>query len=610
MDKSNAFSWENVNVEVDGKKILNEVNGVVASGELMALMGPSGSGKTTLLNFLAQRTNFKGAKISGSIKSGQCDISPSNVKLFSRYVEQDDALIGSLTVKETVDYSRKFTGLDDSGRIIEILHLLGLQEQADVRVGTPLQNGISGGQKRRLSVACQIVGQPSLLFLDEPTSGLDSTSSHQVVKAIRDSAKALNMMVIMSIHQPSTATFKMFDKVLFLSKGQMVFNAEVNRLEQYFSDSEYPIPAYFNPAEYVLDLINTDFHQDRLEDVEQLVANWKKRSIPKKEVLYLELAIEKTMTSRLESEGPPSILRQIWILTSRNFLKSRRDLLVYYARIIMYLGLATMMGTVWLRLSSSQNNIQPFINAIFFGGAFLSFMSVAYIPAFIEDYRSYEKENLNGLYGPATFVLSNFIVGLPFIFIIVILFSVVTYFMCNFRHSASGFWYYVMWLFLDLLAAESMVVFISSLFPVFVISLALTAFVNGLWMCVGGFLVSSNVLNVFWYYTFYWVNYQRYVFQGMMFNEFTKDRIFSCGKGCHCMYVSPLESRCEVQGTAVLTQLGYGKENKGLWAGVSIGIIFFFRAATFIYLRFFHKKGTIQNILHTITGYFIRESSL
>lgn len=150
-----------------------------------------------------------------------------------------------------------------------------------------------------------------------------------------------------------------------------------------------------------------------------------------------------------------------------------------------------------------------------------------------------------------------------------------------------------MWLFLDLLAAESMVVFISSLFSVFVISLALTAFANGLWMCVGGFLVNSNVLNVFWYYTFYWVNYQRYVFQGMMFNEFTNDRIFSCGKGCHCMYASPLESQCKIQGTAVLKQLGYGKEDRRLWAGVMIAIIFFFRAATYLYLRFFKRiRGT------------------
>lgn len=165
-----------------------------------------------------------------------------------------------------------------------------------------------------------------------------------------------------------------------------------------------------------------------MEDVEHLVAIWNRRSGQKKnEILSQELAIDETATSQLSSETwSPSMLRQIGILTSRNFIKSRRDLLVYYARIIMYLGLAIMMGTVWLRLSSSQNSIQPFINAIFFGGAFLSFMSVAYIPAFIEDYRSYEKENLNGLYGPAAFMLSNFIVGLPFVFIIVILFSVVT----------------------------------------------------------------------------------------------------------------------------------------------------------------------------------------
>lgn len=245
------------------------------------------------------------------------------------------------------------------------------------------------------------------------------------------------------------------------------------------------------------------------------------------------------------------------------------------------------MGTVWLRLSSDQTNIQPFINAIFFSGAFMSFMAVAYIPAYIEDLQCYHREHANGLYGPTAFILSNFLIGIPFIFLNTLLFSVVTVFLVNFRHDAQGFWKYVMWLFLDLLAAESLVVLITNLVPIFVAALAVTAFANGLWMSVGGFLVSENVLNVFWYYTFYWVNYQRYVFQGMMFNEF-ENREYDCnnvGNGFQCMYPSTGPGSGKIDGTSVLKTMGYGKKEEGLWIGVMIAIIAGLRLLAWLTLK-------------------------
>ena len=124
------------------------------------------------------------------------------------------------------------------------------------------------------------------------------------------------------------------------------------------------------------------------------------------------------------------------------------------------------MGTVWLRLSPHQSNIQPFINAIFFGSAFMSFMAVAYIPAFLEDRAIFVKERANGIYGPVEFMIVNLIVGFPFLFIICVLFSVVTYWLIGFQASAVAFWTWIMWLYLDLLAAESLVVLVrTSLCP-------------------------------------------------------------------------------------------------------------------------------------------------
>ncbi|KAK5674297.1 hypothetical protein LTR17_027810, partial [Elasticomyces elasticus] len=110
-------------------------------------------------------------------------------------------------------------------------------------------------------------------------------------------------------------------------------------------------------------------------------------------------------------------------------------------------------------------------------------------------------------------MIVNFCTSVPYLFLIAVLFSSVVYWLSNFRPSALAFLTWIMWLFLDLLAAESLVVLISSAIPVFVIALATTAFANGLWMCAGGFLVPKDTLNPFWRYAFHYIDYQAYVFK-------------------------------------------------------------------------------------------------
>ncbi|KAI8804816.1 hypothetical protein BJ742DRAFT_822547 [Cladochytrium replicatum] len=164
----------------------------------------------------------------------------------------------------------------------------------------------------------------------------------------------------------------------------------------------------------------------------------------------------------------------------------------------------------------------------------MSFMAVAYIPSFLEDRSLFVKDRANGLYGPLAFMISNFITGLPFLFLISVIFSTIAYWLINFRPTVEGFFNWVMWLFLDLVAAESLVVLITTIAPIFVLSLALTAFANGLWMryspfcpsdsaycnlnsffqSVGGFMVAPKDLNVFWRYWAHYIDYQGYVFQG------------------------------------------------------------------------------------------------
>jgi ABC-type multidrug transport system permease subunit len=173
---------------------------------------------------------------------------------------------------------------------------------------------------------------------------------------------------------------------------------------------------------------------------------------------------------------------------------------------------------------------------------------------------------------------------IPRTVLISLLFSFVAYWLGNFNPTAQHFFIWVLWLFLDLLAAESLVVLVASIIPNFVGALAITAFANGLWMSVGGFLVPLPVLNSFWKYVFHYWDYQTYVFQGMMVNEF-ETRTYECqdarlGPGqCHCMFPSALQDQCLIPGTAVLQQYGYETGLQAQWLGIMVVIIFGYRIA-------------------------------
>ena len=390
--------------------------------------------------------------------------------------------------------------------------------------------------------------------------------------------------MIASIHQPSTTTFELFDKLLLLSRGRATYNGHVADVRDYFASLGYEMPLYTNPAEYILQLVNTDFEMDQKKPaglLDHLHAAWAQSR--QSAAITSEIANEKSNSATLSTDlthysANPFLLPLT--LMHRSLIKSYRDIVAYGIRIAMYMGLALMMATVWLRLEPTQSNIGAFTNAIFFGGAFMSFMAVAYIPAYLEDLHLYTKERANGLYGPTAFMVANFVVGIPYLFLITILFSIIAYWLSNMRNTADGFWTWVMWLFLDLLAAESLVVLLSSLIPIFVVALAATAFANGLWMCVNGFMVQPQTLNVFWRYVFHYIDYQAYVFRGMMVNEFG-GRSYSCERlqdgGCYCMYPASPQDQCKIDGTAVLESYGYKTGGVGKYVGYMLVITLGYR---------------------------------
>ncbi|KAL1891990.1 hypothetical protein Sste5346_007334 [Sporothrix stenoceras] len=608
-DVVDNFAWRDVRVVVKDRQthaplsILADTMGIVHAGEMLALMGPSGSGKTTLLNALAHRPAAAGATTTGLVMANGEQASASILRDVSAYVEQEDALIGSITVRETMIFAARLalpssvSRKEALRRVDDLIASFGLQAQAHTIVGTPIKKGLSGGQKKRLGVASRLVTSPNILFLDEPTSGLDSALSGEVIRYIKEIARRNHLVVIASIHQPSTTTFRLFDKLALLSGGRMCYFGSVEAAPAYFDRIGYPMEPATNPAEHLLDLINIDLDRDgevrtRTQNViDMWAASPERKQLDASIDTAIHTPASRPSLSKLQLPHPP-----IWsgplTLLHRAWIKSYRDVVAYAIRVVMYLGLGILMGTVFLRLSTDQDAIQPRINAIFFGGAFMSFMAVAYVPAFLEDLHTFRSERANGLVGPLAFLGANFVIGLPFLFLISVVFSTVAYWLSNFRPDGAAFLKWILWLFLDLLAAESLVVLVASIFPVFVVALAVAAFANGLWMAVGGFLVPMPLLNVFWKYVFHYIDYQAYVFQGMMVNEFGS-RNFRCDTSSdgsyQCMYPGALNAEGTIEGTDVLKAFNIQTDLVGEWIGIAIGIIAGYRLLAYLVLRFLRR---------------------
>lgn len=248
----------NSNLTKGNGNVLNSVTGIVNPGELLAMLGPSGSGKTTLLTALSGRLP---GKLSGTILYNNQSFS-SSIKRKTGFVTQDDVLYPHLTVLETLTYTAllrlpmKLTKQEKVQQVEVIVMELGLTRCRNNVVGGPLFRGISGGERKRVSIGQEMLVNPSLLLLDEPTSGLDSTTAHKIVAMLRWLARG-GRTVITTIHQPSSRLYRLFDKVLVLSEGNPIYVGRADTVMDYFGSIGYfPAFNFMNPADFLLDLAN------------------------------------------------------------------------------------------------------------------------------------------------------------------------------------------------------------------------------------------------------------------------------------------------------------------------------------------------------------------
>ncbi|KAJ3272437.1 hypothetical protein HDV01_005506 [Terramyces sp. JEL0728] len=594
-----TLAWENLGYAVRDKNgkpktVLSNLSGIVKPGAVVAVLGASGAGKSSFLNTLAGRN--PSAQVTGQVYiNGRTDIS---MKHASRYCTQEEALFGNLTVYETLMYAADFNLPDTTPKqrkheiVMELISDFGLEDVKNTIIGTPLLKGCSGGQVRRVSVASQMIGlKNGILFLDEPTSGLDSVAAGAIISIVKNIASKENATVICTIHQPSTETFELFTHMLLLGQGNTVYFGPRDDAIQYFETIGHPIPVRANPSDVYLLLTNIDFDHDLevgKDRLNTLTTAYIKSAQSQKVLTEIKQLAANPLPYEKGSVGYANgVFYQTKTLFLRALLNATKNPLSYWIRVAMYVCLAILMGTTWLRMGEFQTTVTDRLAGLFFAVAFLAFMAVAGIPAFLEERHVFMRESANGLYGVGSYVLSNTLISIPFVFIISISFSLVAYFLMGLQQSADKFFIFVGYLFLALMIAEAQTVFISVTIPIFVAALTITAFANGLWMVVQGFFVQKSNIPAFWRYTFHQIDFQKYAFELLVDNEF-RGLTFDCdgtAPNCACMYESVLNDQCRFTGEDVLSHYDYADISYWKWSVIMVSIFLFFKICTYVVLK-------------------------
>ncbi|KAI3770165.1 hypothetical protein L6452_01288 [Arctium lappa] len=529
--------WLTVHDAKTGKNrsILEGVTGYARPGEILAIMGPSGSGKSTLLDALAGRLHSNTRQTGDILVNG---FKRTLAYGTSAYVTQDDTLITTLTVRESIYYSAQLqlpdsmSKADKKERAEMTIREMGLQDSMDTRIGGWGAKGLSGGQKRRVSICIEILTRPKLLFLDEPTSGLDSAASYYVMSRIARLDQHQGRTIIASIHQPCAEVFELFHNLCLLSAGRTVYFGDTNSAKEFFASNGFPCPSFQNPSDHFLRTINKDFDEDiehgssgrkPTEEVINTLIDSYKSSTAYKDVnnIVTEICKKGVETIEKKKNDHASFSTQCLVLTRRSFINMHRDLGYYWLRLGIYLTLCLGLGTIFYDLDSSYNSIQARSSMLMFVASFLTFMAIGGFPSFVEDMKVFERERLNGHYTAGAFAIANTLSSTPYLVLVSVIPGVLAYYLAGLHAGFDHFAYFAFVLFACMMLVESLMMIVASLVPNYLMGIIAGAGIQGLMILGGGFFRLPNDLpHPFWKYPLYYIAFHKYAYQGLFKNEF------------------------------------------------------------------------------------------
>ena len=335
--------------------------------------------------------------------------------------------------------------------------------------------------------------------------------------------------MVISIHQPAENLFRLAKSLMVLSSGRVAYcGAAANAVDFFAVKMHKPIPAMTSSSEYLLDLVNADFTD--LAKVNELLLAWPKSAEYNAVLTVVTDSVEKgkstadvATTSSIErvikQNGGASLAHHTWALFKRGLLNALRNPLVIWLRLALYVALSIMIGTVWMQIGNKSDVVVDIVGALFFVAAFMVFMSVSVLPAFLEEKAVFVRERANGSYSVAAFVLAHTAVDVLFMAFQATVCSIIVYWLVGLNAAADRFFFFLLDLFLSFLVAESIMLLVSAVVPVAIVGIALGAMIYGAFMVVQGFFIKLENIG-WWWRWMHWVSMHSYSFSAFMHNEF------------------------------------------------------------------------------------------
>nr|BBC77941.1 ABC transporter Scarlet [Thermobia domestica] len=574
------------------KRILNSVTGAVKPGSLVAMMGASGAGKTTLMRTLAHR-NPRDVVVDGDIRVNGIPVGDF-MNTISGYVYQEDLFISTMTVREHLNFmawlklDRRIGTAERNRHVIELLYYLGLMKCADTTIGEIGENkALSGGEKKRLAFATEILTDPPLLFCDEPTTGLDSFSAQKIVHMMKYMASK-GKTVVCTIHQPSSELFALFHELVLLADGRIAYIGSTEGALQFFNSLGYDCPRNYNPADFFIHMlaVTPGDEANSRNTIKRICDNFAVTDHAKAvEVLvHYEMHIGSSGIVRKDLMFQRKNVQVFWItqlywLTNRSFKQVLRDPSVQALRIIQKMVIALIAGLCYVGTTLNQEGIQSIQGALFIfvtENTFSPMYSV--LNTFPEEKALFTRERSSGLYGTGAYYLSKVFAMLPGLILEPFLFVVIAYWLVGLKEAAQAFFLTAVIVILTMNISTACGYFFSASFESVPIALSYLVPFDYVLMATSGLFVKLSTLPL----TIGWMQYLSWL---MYANEALSIVQWNGIHNITCEYTSNLP--CVKEGEAVLEAYSFSETHftRDIVAMCSLYIIFHILGFISLYLR-------------------------
>uniref|UniRef100_A0A8D0D4J7 ATP-binding cassette sub-family G member 8 n=1 Tax=Sander lucioperca TaxID=283035 RepID=A0A8D0D4J7_SANLU len=526
--------------EINGNKqiAINRLSLRVHSGQMLAIIGSSGCGKTSLLDIITCRDEG-GTMTSGQVLINGKPNTPQLVKKSIAHVRQDDRLLPHLTVRETLVFVAKlrlpthFTQAQRDQRVDDVIAELRLRQCAHTRVGNDYVRGVSGGERRRVSIAVQLLWNPGILILDEPTSGLDSFTAHNLVITLSRLARG-NRLVLLSVHQPRSDIFQLFDLVVLLSSGSAVYCGAARDMVPYFTALGYPCPRYCNPSDFYVDLISIDRRSPEREAeclersrvlAEQLMEKvrdtgdhmWKSAGT---NTALTQTERYKVITISDQRNRLPGRLHQFTTLIRRHMYNDFRDLVTLLVHGFEALLMSLLVGFLYYGAGEERLSIQDTVALLYMIGALTPFAVVLDVIAKCHTERAMLYHELeDGMYSVTSYFFAKVLGELPEHCVFTLVYGLPIYWLTGLNEAPDRFLLNVLLVWLMVYCSRAMALFVAAALPTLQTSAFMGNALFTVFYLTGGFVIS---LENMWLVAS-WLShasFMRWGFEGMLQVQF------------------------------------------------------------------------------------------